>query len=293
MAEKQLTPEEQKKKKEDEEREQERIKEGRKKYPRMSDDEKYIFLNTLPDKVKKVVEAEDQKRIDALPYEERDPPTKNEGLAGIIYAETWMDLEADEEYIGRITFELFTETPKCSENFRALCTGEKMSRGHQKKDYWYRAMFFHKVIPGFCCQSGDYTRRDGRGGEAIHTNGRRFRDENFIYRHDERGLLTMANSGPNSNGSQFHIMFAPDKYMDNKHTVFGRVKKGCEESQMVLETIESLGVDYWDRDPNNPDHKAAKPTKRIHVVECGGMEKPPASKLKPKDIAGSLTRNRK
>ena len=150
-------------------------------------------------------------------------------------------------------------------------------------------MFFHKVIPGFCCQSGDYTRRDGRGGEASFTNGRRFRDENFIYKHDKRGLLTMANSGPNSNGSQFHIMFAKDKYMDGKHTVFGRVKEGCVESEMVLDRIESLGVDYWDRDPNNPDHQAAKPTQRITVVECGGMAKPPADRKKTKDIASTLT----
>ena len=108
--------------------------------------------------MKKIVDEEDQRRIDALPFEEREEPTKNVGLPGEIYAECWMDLEVggDEpgeegEYIGRITYELFTETPKCSENFRVLCTGEMKERGYQKKDYWYRGMFFHKVIPGFCC----------------------------------------------------------------------------------------------------------------------------------------------
>ena len=256
--EKQLTPEEQKKKIEDEEREIARIKKGRAAFPRMSDDEKYQFLNTVNQRTRKQIEEEEWKRVDALPFESRDPPTPNRGLHGRIYAECWWDLEVDEEYIGRITFELFTETPKCSENFRLLCTGEMMKRGFQKKDFWYRGSFIHKIIPGYCCQAGDYTRRDGRGGEATFTNGRRFKDENFIYKHTERGLLTMANSGPNSNGSQFHIMFAPDKYMDNRHTVFGRVKND-EESQMIMEIIEGLGVEYWDRDPNNEDHKAAKP----------------------------------
>ena len=117
----------------------------------MSDDEKYIFLNTLDDILKKIVEDEDQKRIDALPFEYREDPQPNIGLKKEIYAETWMDLEADDEYIGRITFELFRETPICSENFRSLCTGEKKQRGLQKKDFWYRAMFFHRVVPGFCC----------------------------------------------------------------------------------------------------------------------------------------------
>ena len=96
MAEKQLTPEEKKKKEEEQKREDERIKQGRKKFPRMSDDEKYIFLNTLDDILKKIVEDEDQKRIDALPFEYREDPQPNIGLKKEIYAETWMDLEADE-----------------------------------------------------------------------------------------------------------------------------------------------------------------------------------------------------
>ena len=113
-------------------------------------------------------------------------------------ADVFLEISIHDEIIGQIEIELFADTPKCSENFRALCTGEK-GLGTKGKALHYLGSVFHRVIPGFMCQAGDITKNNGSGGESIY--GDKFEDENFIHKHTAAGDLSMANSGPNSNSS--------------------------------------------------------------------------------------------
>jgi len=170
----------------------------------------------------------------------------------------FFDIEVDGEKAGRIQMELFkTVNPKTAENFRALCTGEK-GVGKSGKPLHYKGSIFHRVIPGFMCQGGDFTKNNGMGGESIY--GQKFEDEwwenELFVTHNGPGLLSMANSGKNTNGSQFFITTARCKWLDCKHVVFGQVEFGWD----VVQAIEKLGS------------VSGTPSKKVIIADCGELK---------------------
>eukprot|EP00756_Hemistasia_phaeocysticola_P045923 Hpha_TRINITY_DN19679_c0_g1::TRINITY_DN19679_c0_g1_i1::g.186155::m.186155 len=165
--------------------------------------------------------------------------------SGKLPARCYFDIAVDGEPLGRIEFIVKAETPKTSENFRALCTG---SRGPS-----YVGTRFHRVIPNFMVQGGDFTKHDGTGGRSIY--GETFEDETFRFKHTGPGVLSMANAGPNTNGSQFFILCRATPHLDGKHVVFGEVDRGMD----VVRVIEKLGS------------KAGKCSKKVTIVKCGQL----------------------
>ncbi|RKP25449.1 cyclophilin-like domain-containing protein, partial [Syncephalis pseudoplumigaleata] len=167
----------------------------------------------------------------------------------------FLDVDIDGKR-GSIVIELFAdEVPVTAENFRALCTGERGVGQQSSMPLHYRGSIFHRIIKGFMIQGGDFTRRNGTGGESIY--GGMFNDESFKRKHDTHGLLSMANRGPNTNSSQFFITTRPTPHLDNKHVVFGRVVRGYDE---VVAVVENTPVDANDR-----------PTAIVMIANCGEL----------------------
>eukprot|EP01063_Lacrimia_lanifica_P032890 TRINITY_DN5714_c0_g1_i2.p1 TRINITY_DN5714_c0_g1~~TRINITY_DN5714_c0_g1_i2.p1 ORF type:complete len:169 (+),score=40.71 TRINITY_DN5714_c0_g1_i2:66-572(+) len=156
----------------------------------------------------------------------------------------FFDMTVDGAATGRIVMELWADSvPKTAENFRCLCTGER--------GFGYLNSIFHRIIPNFMCQGGDFTQHNGTGGKSIY--GEKFEDENFKHKHVGPGYLSMANSGPNTNGSQFFLTTAATPWLDGKHVVFGKVVEGID----VVQKLEALGS------------ASGKPSKKVAVIRCG------------------------
>ncbi|TFY66521.1 hypothetical protein EVG20_g4570 [Dentipellis fragilis] len=183
---------------------------------------------------------------------------------------TYFDVSIGDKPIGRIIFSLYSDTvPKTAENFRALCTGEK-GVGSSGKPLWYKGSGFHRIIKKFMIQGGDFTAGNGTGGESIY--GEKFEDEAFVTKHTKPFLLSMANAGPNTNGSQFFVTCVSTPHLDGKHVVFGEVIRG----KSIVRQIE-----------NQPTSANDVPAQPITITACGQLDPSDPSLAPPAAVSPS------
>lgn len=191
----------------------------------------------------------------------------------------FLEVGIGDQQIGRIGIELFSDiVPRAAENFRLLCTGQK-GLGCAGKPLHYRGSAFHRVIPNFVIQGGDITKGDGTGSESAY--GSAFEDEGFLLSHSARGLLSLANQGPNSNGSQFAILLGPSPQLDKKHTVFGKVVSGRTVLDRVEATCGVAGAcDKVGINREGTGLLAFRTAKTAWITDCGEMPRQDARAIK-------------
>ncbi|XP_017201922.1 peptidyl-prolyl cis-trans isomerase E isoform X1 [Oryctolagus cuniculus] len=213
-----------------------RIKEGSSR-PVWSDDD---WLKKFSGKTLEENKEEEGSEPPKVEPQEGEPTAKKARSNPQVY----MDIKIGNKPAGRIQMLLRSDVvPMTAENFRCLCTHEK--------GFGFKGSSFHRIIPQFMCQGGDFTNHNGTGGKSIY--GKKFDDENFILKHTGPGLLSMANSGPNTNGSQFFLTCDKTDWLDGKHVVFGEVTDGLD----VLRQIEAQGS------------KDGKPKQKVIIADCG------------------------